>query len=160
LGSREEGTLTEGGEIFATVSGARELVDWFGNVPRFHDAEILDLHLSRSGASLLRVHTWQMTSEVDEKGYFRLEKHVVVTFAMEEITGLNLRGFNHQNVIDGLEIKRYGSGGDFSEAAFRAQFPPGPEDFGVILEPTYGVGGVILARQLRISFVIGEPKLT
>lgn len=39
------------GETFAEIPGARDLIDWFGFAPHFHDAEILDIELSskRSG---------------------------------------------------------------------------------------------------------------
>ena len=49
------------------IPGAAELNDWFGYWPTFHDAEIISLHLSRSDSCSLRVHTWEMTKEVDEK---------------------------------------------------------------------------------------------
>ena len=39
------------------IHGAAELHDWFGYWPNFHDAEIINLHLNRTGSSSLRVHT-------------------------------------------------------------------------------------------------------
>ena len=48
-----------------TIEGAKNLRDWFGYWPSFHDAEVILLHLNRSDASTLAVHTWEMTKEVD-----------------------------------------------------------------------------------------------
>src|SRR5579863_6498910 len=92
------------------IHGASELLDWFGYWPSFHDAEIVSLHLNRGENSSLRVHTWEMTKEVDEKGYYVLAKHVVVEFILEAVSGLSLNGFNHQNVIFGLEVEKIDSG--------------------------------------------------
>jgi len=52
------------------ITGAAELHDWFGYWPDFHDAEIVSLHLNRQGISFLRVHTWETTKQVDDKGYY------------------------------------------------------------------------------------------
>ena len=68
-----------------TIEGAKNLRDWFGYWPSFHDAEVILLHLNRSDASTLAVHTWEMTKEVDEKGFYVLAKHVVVEFVMKEV---------------------------------------------------------------------------
>ena len=93
-----------------TIEGAKNLRDWFGYWPSFHDAEVILLQLNRSDASTLAVHTWEMTKEVDEKGFYVLAKHVVVEFVMKEVVGLSLNGFNHQNVVFGLAIERVDSG--------------------------------------------------
>ncbi len=88
------------------IPGASALHDWFGYWPSFHDAEIVGLHLNRKGGSSLRLHTWEMTKEVDEKGYYVLSKHVVVEFILETISSLSLNGFSHQNVVFGLKWRK------------------------------------------------------
>jgi hypothetical protein len=75
------------------VAGSQALIEWFGRWPSFHDGEILSISLSRSGSSCVRIHTWEMTKEVDEKGYFILRKHVIVSFFLDELTDLELNGF-------------------------------------------------------------------
>jgi hypothetical protein len=75
------------------IPGAVELHDWFGFWPSVHDAEIISLHLNRKGTSGLRVHTWETTKDVDEKGYNVQTKHIVVEFVCETISGLSLNGF-------------------------------------------------------------------
>ena len=86
------------------IEGAQQLHDWFGYWPTFHDAEIISLHLNRKNPSILKIHTWEMTSEVDEAGHYVMAKDVVVDF-MIDISGaddsLELYGFSHQNVIFG-----------------------------------------------------------
>ena len=67
----------------AGIQGSAELHDWFGYWPNFHDAEIISLHLNRSGHSSMRAHTWEMTKEIDQNGYYVLTKHLVVEFVFE-----------------------------------------------------------------------------
>jgi hypothetical protein len=85
------------------VAGASELEAWFGYWPTFHDAEVLSLTLERTGFSRLRVHTWHMTNQVDERGYYVLTKHIVVSFVLENVTDCDLGAFNHQDVLSSLD---------------------------------------------------------
>lgn len=128
---------------FDSVDGGQELIQWFGQVPSFHDAEVLDFHLKRSGSSKLSIHTWNMTSEI-ENGYYRLEKHAVVTFRMDRIFELEIEGFNHQNVIGGLSLKRFRSGEN--TGAYELQ-----------IEPVFGLCGVIRAEAVSVSYTAGRP---
>jgi hypothetical protein len=122
------------------VEGATNLCDWFGYWPSFHDAEVISVHLNRSTASSLVLHTWEITKEVDERGYYVLAKHVLVEFLMKEVSGLSLNGFNHQNVIFGLAIER-------AENGYR-----------LTLEDCYGIAGTIEAKDISIRLTPGEPK--
>jgi Immunity protein 50 len=124
------------------VEGATSLRDWFGYWPSFHDAEVIWLHLNRRAASSLLLHTWEMTKETDERGYYVLAKHVVVEFVLQEILGLSLNGFSHQNVIFGLTVETF-------ENAFR-----------LTLEDSYGIAGTIDAEQISIRLTPGKPKDT
>jgi hypothetical protein len=74
------------------VTGARELFDWFGYWPDFHDAEIIQFRLEAGAPTSLVIHTWGMTDEVDAKGFYELRKHVVVEFVIEAISTINLSG--------------------------------------------------------------------
>ncbi len=80
-----------------------------------------------------------MTKEVDEKGYYVLAKHVVVEFVFETVTGLNLSGFNHQNVIFGLGIEKTDSG------------------FRITLDDCYGMAGNIEAEKISLHLTPGKP---
>lgn len=115
-----------------TVNGAKNLCDWFGYWPSFHDAEVIWLHLNRRTTSSLVVHTWEMTKEVDEQGYYVQAKHVVVEFLMNNIVDLNLNGFSHQNVIFGLMIERL------------------DDNYRLTLEGCYGIAGTIDAKDISI----------
>jgi hypothetical protein len=150
--------MTNDLELLNKVPGGPELIAWFGKVAHFHDAEILQLHLDRSGQSHLHIHTWHMTNTTDERGFFVLEKHVVVTLTFEEITGLKLEGFSGQNVIFGLEVTRYGSGNDYLGKTFRSSAEPNKDDYTVVMDHCFGLSGVICSRKLSIGFAPGAPQ--
>jgi hypothetical protein len=141
--------------IYNEVPGGPELLSWFGRVPSFHDAEIINLDLRRSGKSFLRVHGWTDAAAVDDKGCIVLEKHAVVTFALEEIMDLQLDGFSHQNVIFGLKLQRATDRGRSNYYAL----PQSPEDIEIELEPCFGLDGVIRAKRVSISFEPGLPDV-
>lgn len=80
----------------------------FGGWPSFHDAEVLRIHLDRfgpGGPTLdVVIHVFEMTNEVDAKGFYVLKNHTEVTLRFVGISGLKLEGFNHQNVLWDLEV--------------------------------------------------------
>lgn len=121
------------------VAGAEALVQWFGKWPSFHDAEVLSLELNRVGTSCVRIHTWEMTGEVDAKGFYVLRKHMKVSFSLDGLKDLELAGFTSQNVIFGLDIRR-------SE-----------EGLQLVLDPCYGVAGSLTAEAIRVEFEPGMP---
>ena len=125
---------------FKEIPGAADLHDWFGYWPGFHDAEIISLHLNRKGSSSLRVHTWDTTKEVDEKGRYVMAKHIVVEFIFENVSELALNGFSQQNVISGLSIEKIGS------------------DFRLTLGECYGLAGSIEAERMSIRITPGKPS--
>jgi Immunity protein 50 len=124
-------------EWLSDIDGADALFDWFGYWPSFHDAEILGLNLNRRSESSLRILTWEMTKQVDSKGYFVQRKHVTVEFLLEGITELELNGFSRQNVIFGAEISRTKDG------------------FCLSLDPCYGLAGSLTAAKMRMKI---EPS--
>jgi len=122
------------------IHGAAELHDWFGYWPNFHDAEIINLHLNRTGSSSLRVHTWETTKDVDQKGYYVLAKHIVVEFVFETVSGLSLNGFSQQNVIFRLGIEKTDTG------------------YGLTLDECYGLAGSIEAEKMSLRVTPGKPS--
>ena len=98
------------------------------------------MHLNRKGSSSLVIHTWEMTKEVDEKGYYVLTKHVTVEFTLEGISELHLEGFNQQNVIFGLDIEKTDTG------------------FRIILDPCVGLAGSIGAARVAVRLKSGRPS--
>jgi hypothetical protein len=81
-----------------------------------------------------------MTSKVDERGFYESEKHVVVEFVLEDISGLGLTGFSHQNVISGLDLEKTDGG------------------FLLTLGPCYGLAGTIEAKKISIRLSPGKPS--
>jgi len=121
------------------LPGAQALIEWFGRRPSFHDAEILSVSLDRARTSCIRLHTWDLTSEVDAKGYYVLKNHVVVWFLLEGVSDLELAGFSHQNVISGLTVKR------------------SQEGFELLLGQCYRLAGTLTAGSIRVEFASGKP---
>jgi hypothetical protein len=129
------------GSALHDIPGGEALFDWFGRVPRFHDANLLEIIFSGKGSGLLRIHTWIMTNKVDAKGYFVLDKHVVVTLALEAVSAINCTNFDIvPAVIFDLEITRL-------EQGFRLEW-----------SASYGVSGSMSAKQVRITLEPGEPS--
>lgn len=140
--------------VYLDISGGRALLDWFGEEPCFHDAEILRVTLDRSGASLLQVHGWRMTGDVAPDGFLVRDRHAIVSFHLAGITDLVLDGFSTQNVVSGLILRRAAERG-------RSAYLPAAassDDFEIELMPCYGLDGFIRARDVSISFVPGPPQ--
>ena len=125
---------------FQSIEGAEQLCKWFGYWPNFHDAEVIRLHLNRRAPSSLVLHTWEMTKQVDERGYHVLGKHVIVEFIMNDIVGLSLNGINQQNVIFGLKIEK--------------------RDEGILLslDDCHSISGTIETKDLTIRLTPGKPN--
>jgi hypothetical protein len=140
--------------IYGEVPGGQELLRWFDCVPSFHDAEILSLHLNHKGPSILRLHGWVTTNRAGAEGYGILEKHAVVTFALDGIMDLQLDGFSIQNVIGGLILRR---APDRPERRGFLALDPLRDDFEIELKPCYGLDGLIRARSVTINFQPGKP---
>jgi Immunity protein 50 len=146
-------------DVLNSIPGGPELLAWFGGyVPSFHDAEIIDLHLNRTGASTLRIHAWEMDPDHRTEEWPPFTKHVIVTFVLEGIIGLDLEDFSPQNVIMGLEVRR-GTDETHSFGMSWLDKPPAPPEFYEIdLVPIYGLAGTIRARRVSIQLTPGKPS--
>lgn len=98
-------------DVVSKIKNSNLLVEIFREWPPFHDAEVLRIVLDRApngqflGSTLeADVHVFEMTSEIDEKGFYRLTKHTLVQLAFLEVYELSLTDFNHQNVLQSLSI--------------------------------------------------------
>ena len=140
-------------KVYRNIDGGPELLDWFGRVPSFHDAEILSLSLDRKGQSSLRIHAWNTTQNVGDDGYLVLEKHALVTFHIDEIIDLQLDGFSKQNVIGGLEIA-FGPPNPERKAYYAQDVKTAYE---LSLEPCYGMDGTICCKNISVRFKPGRP---
>ena len=124
----------------ADIEGAKDLFDWFGYWPSFHDGEVIEMQLCRSSCSSIKIHTWETTNEVDAQGYNVMTKHVVVEFLFKGISTLSLSGFNNQNVLSGLALEKADGG------------------FRLILDECYGLAGTIEANEISIRLAPGKPQ--
>jgi hypothetical protein len=126
--------------LIQTIPGANAFVSWFGQWPSFHDAEVLRITLDRKNASLIEIHVFKMTNEVDSKGQYVCVNHAKLRLVLLEITSCELLGFNHQNVIDDLDITRIEDG------------------YQTRLFSIYGVDGTVDAKFIVIEFEPGIPE--
>jgi hypothetical protein len=106
-------------------------------MPRFRDAQLREILLSSKGPSLLRIEAWNTTDRADEKGYFILEKHAVVTITLDAVTSLKLSDFNLPGIIFDLAISRV------------------RDEFELVWTGSYGVEGTMTAKNM--SFAV-EPR--
>lgn len=125
-------------EAWEAIEGAREFVKWFGHWPSFHDAEVIHVHLDRSGTSSLLVSTCELTSELLPNGLYGSRKNVDVEFVLSEVQDLELAEFNQQNVIFGLSV-------DVVDHALR-----------ISMEACYGMAGFVTAKAVSLRYTPHE----
>jgi hypothetical protein len=125
--------------VLTTIPGGRALVEWFGRTPNFHDAELQEINLASSGLSTLRLHTWEITNTVDSRGYFVLDKHVLVKFTLAEVSYVALDHFNLPGIVFDLEITD-------ANGAYQVRW-----------SGSYGVEGTLKAKRMCIDFSLVEP---
>jgi len=84
------------------------LLDHFGYWPSFHDANVMAYTAPTADRQTLdlTLHTWEMTSEVDAKGYYVLRKHALVAFRFAGVHAASLERFDSGNILFGLNITR------------------------------------------------------
>jgi hypothetical protein len=122
------------------IPGGQALIDWFGRVHNFHDANLLEINLASKGTSALRIHTWRMTDKVDDRGYFVLDRHIMATIDLHEVTYVALTDFNLPGIIAYLQITKANP------------------VFEVTWSGSYGVSGTLRAQRISISFRPGKPE--
>lgn len=87
------------------VRNTQAVLEAFGYWPSFHDAPVVDFRYKPEGAVDFILHGWEMTADVDERGYFKLIKHHLVEFAFQEVSDADLERFTSMgNILFGLEF--------------------------------------------------------
>jgi hypothetical protein len=92
------------------IKNSNKITDIFGYWPTFHDAEVHSLSLSggvvdpcvpgcESPMLDLKIHLWEMTKEVDEKGWIVFVKHTLMEMRFRNLEELELSNFNYHNSI-------------------------------------------------------------
>jgi hypothetical protein len=81
----------------------------FGYWPDFHDAEInkvtFETHSTGRYSVTFVISAFEMTKEIDERGYYRLIKHCDIEIQFIGIEELEFEGFGFQNVIFDLNFE-------------------------------------------------------
>lgn len=116
------------------LEGGAALCAWFGGVPSFHDARLLQLELRQGAPGLLVAKTFQMLPETDADGYFVLVKHVIVTLTLFDLVAVELVDFMEGAIMDLLSVEE-----DENGTTLR-------------FESSYGVNGWIKAKRVVVSF--------
>ncbi|KQW86464.1 hypothetical protein [Brevundimonas sp. Root1279] len=138
--------------LFAALPGSDAIVGWFGFTPSFHDADLVELTLTK-GDAIMRIAAFRMTDQVNEAGYFVLDRHAIVSLHMTKVTGVELNGDAH-SILAGLVIRRL----EASVPKDRFGTCPGPEagDYEIAFETSYGLWGALYARGLALSLEPAE----
>jgi len=133
--------------IESAIEGSEKLVSRFGYWPTFHDAEVVHFNLWRGNIGsnpegdwtepelLSKIHVWEMTNEVDDKGYLVHRHNTLVTLRFSGIDQFTMDGFNHQNAIMGLSIA------PSDDMSGRYQ---------VIFAPAFGIGAEFTCSSISI----------
>jgi hypothetical protein len=141
-------------DVESLIAGSEKLTSIFGRWPSFHDAEVLELHFSPRGVQpevggdgspvvTAKIHVWEMTQEVDWRGYFVGRHHTLATLRFHGVDEFSMEDFNQQNVIFELRIT---AKQDESGSSHR---------FVVDFDPAFGMGA--LFECIRIEVVDAVP---
>jgi hypothetical protein len=135
--------------IESLIAGSEKLTKIFGYWPSFHDAEVHELHFLRGNIQpekgvygfpflTLKIHVWELTKDVDSKGYLILRHHTLATLRFRDVADFQMQGFNHQNAM--------------MELALASQEPKeGPLPyFSVELVPAFGMGASFNYRGIEV----------
>lgn len=80
------------------ISGFESVVAAFGYWPSFHDSPVLKFSRTTEFVEL-QVEAWEMTSEVDSRGYFVLIKRHEIGFRFAGISSAELDDFTPDNIL-------------------------------------------------------------
>jgi hypothetical protein len=75
-----------------------KLTETFGYWPRFHDSPVNSLTFANQKIDLI-IQVWEMTSEIDDKGYFILKNHHLVHFRFDGISDISLKEPELGNIL-------------------------------------------------------------
>lgn len=133
--------------IFAALPGAGALIEQYGRVPSFHDGEVEMIHLEAKGVSTIRV-------SIGFPDIFGGGGAVAVTLTIAEILDvIGLEGFSPQNVLYDLWLRPATVRSDRQPHQWRSVQEG---DIEIELEPTYGIGGIIIGRGLEVEWSKGR----
>lgn len=135
------------------VLGWEKAVAALGYWPNFHDSEVISFVAERTlpikpGNSIAKmvVHVRQYQSSGEGAIQFglSLSKSVLLNFIFKSVFDLELSGFNHQNVIDAINISQV-------EIEGRVGFL-------VEIQPIWGFGGILSCEGIELESVSILPN--
>ena len=133
--------------MFADLPGGQAVIDWFGYAPSFHDAKLTELSFA-SGNAELKIAAFRMTSDIDERGYFVLDRHAMVILSLARVTGVDVGGEDAHSIISELTIRRLKAAPPQNiTASTHAQ----AGEYEVMFGSSYGLAGSIFAREIQLS---------
>lgn len=128
-------------EVPAYIAGHQDVVDHFGYWPSCHDSPVL--RFTHLGDEIeLHLEAWEMTPEVDSRGYFVLTKRHHIGFRFSGIVSTQLESFLPENILYELG---FSSVSDFAAS----------QQFEIILDSAMGsdLCGSFVARSGQVTFV-------
>jgi hypothetical protein len=84
------------------ISGFQRVLDAYGYWPSFHDSPVLRYHKGSDHIEL-DLEAWEMTPEVDSRGYFVLTKRHEIGFRFSRILTAEMNQFSLENTL--LEVE-------------------------------------------------------
>jgi hypothetical protein len=85
-------------EVPRYLKNHEAVISAFGRWPSFHDAPVKTFEQLPNRITLT-LHAWEMTSEINEKGYFVLRNHHLVRFQFGDIVEADLSSFISANIL-------------------------------------------------------------
>ena len=138
-------------ELFASLPGGQAVIDWFGSCPGFHDAVLEKLELSGGDASLFVQAHW-MTKDIDERGFYVLDRKALICLHLRKVTGVRLEG-DASSIISGLYIRRLSA--DAAATDWPSCGGPRAGDIEVTFDTAVGLYGSLYAKELTFAL---EPS--
>jgi hypothetical protein len=141
-------------DIAPFIQDSQKLTSIFGYWPSFHDAEIIELHFWRGDVDAdkkryvfpiltVKLHVWELTKEVDERGYYVARHHTLATLRFYDVYEFSMEGCNQQNAIFELLIEQQ-------------ERTDGPSPFFTVeFRPAFGMGASL--RCLRVEVADAVP---
>jgi hypothetical protein len=122
-------------ENLREIPGWDVVVKHFGRWPSFHDAVLEELSLNLPGETRLALRTWNGSSELDERGYFRTTHRALVKILLTDVLELELTGTDLEAgcILFGLLLEA-------DSFAYRIR-----------LDPVLGLGGEIRCKGVRLE---------
>ncbi len=105
--------MSEEYAVMSRVVNSEVLFEHFGYWPNFHDAEVIKVTFEAlptwRAAVTFTINIFEMTSKVNDKGYFELTKKCQVEVQLTGIKQLEFDYFSHQNVLFEFWFEEQGS---------------------------------------------------